>query len=199
MTTANPLRPALSSPALRDPIRLKRMALGVMLATALAAGPLAGPTPARAEPPELTGAAWAAADRAYAAQRDKKYSETVTYAREALKLRPDVARLWLLLMDALEAQDKTAEAVAAGNQAIAAGITDQTLVARVRAQSKILAQAPSLAANKALEKLVAAWLGVPASTVAVTAGATARLKTVRVSGNADALVAAIAARLGEAD
>ncbi|MBN9037234.1 MAG: DUF167 domain-containing protein [Rhizobiales bacterium] len=55
------------------------------------------------------------------------------------------------------------------------------------------------AANKALEKLVAAWLGVPASTVAVTAGATARLKTVRVSGNADALVAAIAARLGEAD
>lgn len=55
------------------------------------------------------------------------------------------------------------------------------------------------AANKALERLVAAWLGVPASTVAVTAGATARLKTVRVSGNADALVAAIAARLGEAD
>lgn len=55
------------------------------------------------------------------------------------------------------------------------------------------------AANKALEKLVASWLGVPASTVAVTAGATARLKTVRVSGNADALVAAIAARLGEAD
>lgn len=55
------------------------------------------------------------------------------------------------------------------------------------------------AANKALEKLVAAWLGVPASTVAVTAGATARLKTVRVSGNADALVAAIAARLGETD
>jgi len=55
------------------------------------------------------------------------------------------------------------------------------------------------AANKALEKLVAAWLGGPASTVAGTAGATARLKTVRVSGNADALVAAIAARLGEAD
>jgi uncharacterized protein YggU (UPF0235/DUF167 family) len=55
------------------------------------------------------------------------------------------------------------------------------------------------AANKALERLVASWLGVPASTVAVTAGATARLKTVRVSGNADALVAAIAARLGEAD
>jgi uncharacterized protein YggU (UPF0235/DUF167 family) len=54
------------------------------------------------------------------------------------------------------------------------------------------------AANKALEKLVAAWLGVPAGSVAVVSGATARLKTVRVSGNPDALAAAIAARLGGA-
>ncbi|MFG1269989.1 tetratricopeptide repeat protein [Xanthobacter sp. DSM 14520] len=151
MTTANPLRTALPSPSPRRPRGLKRTAFGLMLSTSVAVGLLAGAMPARAEPPELTGAAWAAADRAYAAQRDKKYSETVTYAREALKLRPDVPRLWLLLMDALEAQGKIAEAVAAGNQAIAAGITDQTLVARVRAQSKVLAQAPSLAANKALE------------------------------------------------
>lgn len=54
------------------------------------------------------------------------------------------------------------------------------------------------AANKALEKLVAAWLGVPAGSVAVTAGAAARLKTVRVSGEADRLAAAIVARLGAA-
>lgn len=128
-----------------------RIALGLMLAASVSALAIAGAGSARAEPPELTGAAWAAADRAYVAQREKKYSETVTYAREALKLRPDVPRLWLLLMDALEAQGKTAEAVAAGNEAIAAGIKDQTLLARVRAQSKLLAQAPSLAANKALE------------------------------------------------
>lgn len=54
------------------------------------------------------------------------------------------------------------------------------------------------AANKALERLVAAWLGVPAGTVAVAAGATGRLKIVRVAGDAGALAAAIAARLGGA-
>lgn len=137
---------------LRDRTRpLRRLALGLMLAASATALSLASAAPACADPPELTGAAWTAADRAYAAQRDKKYAETVTYAREALKLRPDVPRLWLLLMDALEAQGKTAEAVAAGNEAVAAGIKDQALTARVRAQSKVLAQAPSLAANKALE------------------------------------------------
>ena len=130
---------------------LRRVTLALTLAAVAAALSLGGAAPARAEPPELTGAAWAAADRAYAAQRDKKYAETVLYAREALKLRPDVPRLWLLLMDALEAQGRTAEVVAAGNEAVAAGITDQALTARLRAQSRVLAQAPSLAANKALE------------------------------------------------
>jgi uncharacterized protein YggU (UPF0235/DUF167 family) len=38
------------------------------------------------------------------------------------------------------------------------------------------------AANTALEKLVAKSLGVPATTVQVVAGGTARLKTVRISG-----------------
>ena len=39
-------------------------------------------------------------------------------------------------------------------------------------------------ANKALVKLMAATLGVPAGTVSIVAGDTARLKTMRVSGNA---------------
>lgn len=47
------------------------------------------------------------------------------------------------------------------------------------------------AANKALEKLVAGWLGVPAGTVSVVAGATSRLKTVRVEGETAALGAAV--------
>jgi uncharacterized protein YggU (UPF0235/DUF167 family) len=39
------------------------------------------------------------------------------------------------------------------------------------------------AANAALEKLVAAFLDVPRSMVSVVAGGTARLKTVRVTGD----------------
>ena len=44
-------------------------------------------------------------------------------------------------------------------------------------------------ANAALEKLIAKSLGVPKSTVAVIGGETARLKTVRVSGDGARLVA----------
>lgn len=40
------------------------------------------------------------------------------------------------------------------------------------------------AANEALEKVVAGWLGVPAKSVAVAAGARSRLKTVTVAGDA---------------
>jgi uncharacterized protein len=42
-------------------------------------------------------------------------------------------------------------------------------------------------ANAALEKLVANWLGVPRSTVAVSAGTTQRLKTLRIEGDAQAI------------
>ncbi len=44
-------------------------------------------------------------------------------------------------------------------------------------------------ANAALEKLVAKTLGVPKSAVAVVGGETARLKTVRVSGDGARLAA----------
>jgi uncharacterized protein len=40
------------------------------------------------------------------------------------------------------------------------------------------------AANAALEKVVAAWLGLPRRDIAVVAGGSSRLKTVRVSGDA---------------
>lgn len=42
-------------------------------------------------------------------------------------------------------------------------------------------------ANAALERLVAAALDVPAGAVEVVGGGTSRLKTVRVTGDADAL------------
>lgn len=43
------------------------------------------------------------------------------------------------------------------------------------------------AANAALVRLLAKWLDVPASRVVVTAGATSRLKTVRIEGDATEL------------
>jgi uncharacterized protein YggU (UPF0235/DUF167 family) len=49
------------------------------------------------------------------------------------------------------------------------------------------------AANQALEKLIARALGVPASTVSVVAGGSARLKTLRISGEPHALAESIAA------
>ncbi|MAW88942.1 MAG: hypothetical protein CMJ42_20685 [Phyllobacteriaceae bacterium] len=52
-------------------------------------------------------------------------------------------------------------------------------------------------ANAALEKLVAKWLGVPVSTVSVTGGATARLKTVSVAGDSAALTRKVVDLTGE--
>jgi uncharacterized protein len=59
------------------------------------------------------------------------------------------------------------------------------LKARVRA-------APSEgAANAALTRLIAAAAGVPASRVTIAAGAAARLKRVRIAGDARAIAAAL--------
>lgn len=46
-------------------------------------------------------------------------------------------------------------------------------------------------ANQALVKLVAKALGVPASTVEIVSGDTARLKTLRIAGNPDVPIAAL--------
>jgi uncharacterized protein len=50
-------------------------------------------------------------------------------------------------------------------------------------------------ANAALEQVVADWLGVARSSVAVTAGGKSRMKSVAVSGNTSDLDAVVAARL----
>ena len=63
------------------------------------------------------------------------------------------------------------------------------LKARVRAVPE------SGAANAALEKLIAGWLGVPKSSVEVIAGGKSRLKTVAVSGNTAALQQQLNAKL----
>jgi uncharacterized protein YggU (UPF0235/DUF167 family) len=63
------------------------------------------------------------------------------------------------------------------------------LAARVRAVPE------KGAANAALERLVARWLDLPAGSVAVTAGGTARLKMVMLAGDPAALSLRIAERL----
>jgi uncharacterized protein (TIGR00251 family) len=52
-------------------------------------------------------------------------------------------------------------------------------------------------ANEALEKLIARWLKVPPSSVAVTQGGKSRAKQVTIEGHADALHRLIEARIAE--
>ena len=52
-------------------------------------------------------------------------------------------------------------------------------------------------ANRAVEAVVAEWLGVPKSSVAVTAGGKSRLKTVLVAGEPGRLAALVEARTAE--
>ena len=67
---------------------------------------------------------------------------------------------------------------------------------RCHLKARVRAVPENGAANKALQKLVAKVLGVPASTVSVVAGGTARLKTLRVAGDSTALAKWIEALSG---
>ncbi|BCG85142.1 UPF0235 protein [Mesorhizobium sp. 113-3-9] len=58
---------------------------------------------------------------------------------------------------------------------------------RSHLKARVRAVPENGAANQALEKLVAKTLGVPASAVSVVAGGTARLKTLRIAGDPEAL------------
>jgi len=62
---------------------------------------------------------------------------------------------------------------------------------RARLQARVRAAPEKGAANAALERLIAEKLGLPRSRVSVTAGHTARLKTVRVEAKPSTLAAAL--------
>ncbi|MBZ9994791.1 DUF167 family protein [Mesorhizobium sp. BH1-1-4] len=64
---------------------------------------------------------------------------------------------------------------------------------RSHLKARVRAVPENGAANQALEKLVAKGLGVPASAVSVAAGGTARLKTLRISGEPSALASSVEA------
>jgi uncharacterized protein YggU (UPF0235/DUF167 family) len=64
---------------------------------------------------------------------------------------------------------------------------------RCHLKARVRAVPENGAANQALQRLVAKALGVPPSAVSVVAGATARLKTLRVLGDPAALVTSLKA------
>ncbi|OYW30851.1 MAG: hypothetical protein B7Z45_11020, partial [Azorhizobium sp. 12-66-6] len=76
---------------------------------------------------EVSGPAWTLADEAYKAFARGDYAQSIDQAQKALSMRPDVVRWRLLLIDALEASGRLAEAEAAVQAAVAAGVTDPAL------------------------------------------------------------------------
>ncbi len=70
---------------------------------------------------------WNLADRAYRAYEAGDYQRAVEAARDAVALRPDLPRLRVLLVNSLVAAGDLTGAVAAADQAIAAGIANDEL------------------------------------------------------------------------
>ena len=68
---------------------------------------------------------------------------------------------------------------------------------RSHLKARVRAVPENGAANQALEKLIAKTLGVPASAVSVVAGGTARLKTLRIAGDPEALARSIQTLSGQ--
>jgi uncharacterized protein YggU (UPF0235/DUF167 family) len=67
--------------------------------------------------------------------------------------------------------------------------SERVLKARVRAVPK------HGCANEALERLIAKWLGLPPSSVAVVQGGKSRMKRVKISGDGDRLVRLLSERV----
>ncbi|VVE38948.1 TPR repeat-containing protein [Pandoraea communis] len=94
----------------------------------LSAGALAAPASAAVEAP-LEGPAWQFGDAAFKAYNRKDYKGAEAQAAKALALRPDVTRLWLLRIYALQNMGRTKQALEMAEQAIAQGHRDPALSA----------------------------------------------------------------------
>jgi uncharacterized protein YggU (UPF0235/DUF167 family) len=75
------------------------------------------------------------------------------------------------------------------------GNVENTADGRTHLAARVRAIPDKGKANAALEQLIAAWLGLPRTGVTVSAGATQRLKTLRIDGDAAELAVHIEARL----
>ncbi len=107
-------------PPCRRHSRRTAFAIFVVAATLLS-------SPVIAQDDDLTGPAWNLADRAYRAYEAGDYKRAVEAARDAVVLRPDLPRLRVLLVNSLVAAGDLPGAVAAADQAIAAGIANDEL------------------------------------------------------------------------
>ncbi len=72
-----------------------------------------------------------------------------------------------------------------------------TLDGKAVIKARVRALADKGKANVALEKLIAKWLGVPASLVDLASGGKSRLKSVAVQGDVNELVNLVEIRLAE--
>src|SRR5947209_17017294 len=96
----------------------------------------AGPAPDGELP--LSGPAFALADEAYKAMAQKDYRLAVEKAEQAIRQRPDVGRLKVLLVTALEQSGNPQEAEKRATQFIEAGDSDPGLVSeRDRLQRRL--------------------------------------------------------------
>lgn len=104
----------------------RSLVLSAALACAWAAAPVGAQAQARAEAP-LEGAAWQFADEGYKNYDAGNYALAQQQAESAIVLRPDVERLRLLLIYALQKQGKLDEADKAAADAIASGLDSPAL------------------------------------------------------------------------
>ncbi len=128
-------------------LALSSLAVAAVLAlgasTALAASGSSRATPAAAEAP-LKGAAYQHAHKAFGAFNAGRYEEAQLAARRAIALRPDVLRLRLLLVYALQKQGRNDEALKAISDAQAAGLHSDELT---QAQRNLQASASNTATS----------------------------------------------------
>jgi tetratricopeptide (TPR) repeat protein len=82
--------------------------------------------PVKAEAP-LKGRAWQLANQAYAHYQAGRFARAATAAEAAIRLRPDLLRLRMLLVYSLQKQGRNEEALKAIASARAAGLDDATL------------------------------------------------------------------------
>ena len=66
---------------------------------------------------------------------------------------------------------------------------------RTHLKARVRAVAEKGKANRALVALLAEWLRLPAGTIALVSGDTARLKTLRITGDADLIEARLLERM----
>lgn len=146
----------------------RSLAFSALLLCAAAAPEAAGQAAAAAERP-LEGDAYQLADQAYKQYDAGHYETAQIMAENAIRLRPDVARLRLLLVYTLEKQGKRQEAVRAADAAIASGLDTAEL-----RQAKANLQRPTAVAAPATPPPAQTPTQTPTQTSAAQTPATPR-------------------------